>query len=77
MKYQIMMFATALAFSGLAGAADKTSANKDQMSEYQVECLESALAEEDQPEGAEKDAYVKECIEKKQASEPKAKDKNS
>ena len=77
MKYQSMMFATAIAFSGLAGAADDNSVSKDEMTTYQVECLETALAEEDQPQGAERDAFVNECVQKKLASKSAPKDKNS
>ncbi len=77
MKYHSMMFATALAFSGLASAADNNSVSKDEMTDYQVECLEAALSEEDQPEGALRDAYIQECVQQKLASKAKAKDKSS
>jgi hypothetical protein len=77
MMYHSMMFATALACSGLAGAADNTSVSQDEMTDYQVECIEAALAEEDKPQGAEKDAFIQECVQKKLAAKGKPKDKTS
>jgi hypothetical protein len=79
MKYHSMMFAGALAFSGLASAAgnDNSTASKDEMTDYQIECLEAALAEEDQPQGALKDAFIQDCVQKKLAIKTKPKDKNT
>jgi hypothetical protein len=70
-----MMFATALAFSGLAGAADDSSVSKDEMTDYQMECIEAAFGEELKDD--QKDVFVKECVQKKVASKGKPKDKNS
>jgi hypothetical protein len=76
MKYQSMIFATAIAFSGLASAADDgITASKDEMTNYQVECIESAFNEE--LDGNQKDAFVQECVQQKLASKTKAKDKNA
>ena len=74
MKYQSLMFATALAFSGMANATDNdNTVSRDEMTNYQVECLESALGEE--LDGNQKDAFVQECVQQKLAK-TKAKDKN-
>jgi hypothetical protein len=76
MKYQSLMFATALAFSGLASATeDDITVSSDEMTNYQVECLESALGED--LDGSQKDAFVQECVQQKLASKTKAKDKNA
>jgi hypothetical protein len=75
MKYQSMMFATALAISGLAGAADDSSVSKDEITDYQMECIEAAFA--DELTGDQKDAFVNDCVQKKLAAKAKAKDKNA
>jgi len=75
MKYQSLIFATALAFSGMASATDDdNTVSRDEMTNYQVECLESALSEE--LDGNQKDAFVQECVQQKLAGKTKAKDKN-
>jgi hypothetical protein len=75
MNYHSMMFASALAFSGLAGAADAPSVSQEEMADYKIECLESAFS--DELSGDQKDAYVKDCVQQKLAAKGKPKDKNT
>lgn len=75
MKYHSIMLASALAFSGLAGAAnDDDAVSKDELSDYHVQCLEAAYG--DELDGEQKDKFVQECIQQKLAKR-KAKDKNA
>ena len=77
MKYQSMMFVVALVFSSLTSAADNdnNTLNKDEMVDYQIECLESAFGAE--IDDSQIDAFVRECTEQKLASKKNIKDKNA
>jgi hypothetical protein len=76
MKYHSIMLAGAVAFSGLAGAADdnKSAVSKDEMADIHIQCLDKAFGEE--LEGDQKDAFVKDCVQQTLAKR-KARDKNA
>lgn len=74
MKYPSIIFATALAFSGLASAADDNTMSESEMSDIKVECIQAALGEE--LSGDQKDAYIKECMAKKIPTKAQSKNKD-
>lgn len=65
MKHSSMVFAAALALSGMAYAAEGNAAGDDHYVDNMVECISDFIAAE--LEDAMKDDFVTECMQKKTA----------
>ena len=74
MQYHSLVFASALALSGLASAGQDTTASSEQQADDKVECIEAALSEE--LDGDQKNAFVQQCMLEKTAKRNKANDRN-
>lgn len=75
MKYSNVVIASAFALSGVAIAASEDALTSGMETDYKVECIETAIADE-LPDD-QLDAFVAQCLEEKLAAVRQAKQKKS
>lgn len=73
MKYGYLVFTSAFALAGVAQAASDDTVSSNERSDYKVECIEQAIADETPDD--QKAAFVEQCLQEKLAATRNARQK--